>query len=373
MGGAHSILPPSGAKAWRKCALWVEMNRRYPKEDSEASRAGTAAHWVWEQALQGIPMQEGLVAENGVVVDDEMIEGARLFIDTLRSFDILEGVAEGRVEIPRIHPECFGTPDVWDFKLATWELHVVDYKFGHRFVDEYENDQLVCYTAGLLDKLADKLRVGVGILDQKVTVKMTVVQPRCYYKGSPVRTWSVQASDLRGQISHLRGAAYLATQPNASGTVNSECRDCPGRHACPALQRVTYGDLDLSERSLPVELSPEDAALELRYIERGIARMEARADGLREQLTLQAKSGVAIPHYRLEQSYGRTAWSVPAEQVIAMGQMFGKDLAKLSTLTPAQAKKIGIDEAVIKAYSSTPLGAIKLVPDDTAGARRVFG
>jgi hypothetical protein len=56
-----------------------------------------------------------------------------------------------------------------------------------------------------------------------------------------------------------------------------------------------------------------------------------------------------------------------------MGQLFGVDLSKPGVKTPKQAKKSGVDEAVIKAYSITPLGSIKLVPDNPADARRVFG
>ena len=56
-----------------------------------------------------------------------------------------------------------------------------------------------------------------------------------------------------------------------------------------------------------------------------------------------------------------------------MGQLMGADLSKPGVVTPKQALKLGIDEAVIKAYSLTPLGSVKLVPDTAADARRVFG
>ena len=56
-----------------------------------------------------------------------------------------------------------------------------------------------------------------------------------------------------------------------------------------------------------------------------------------------------------------------------MGSLMGVDLSKPGVLTPKQAEKAGVDEGVIKAYSVTPLGQIKLVPTNPSDARRVFG
>jgi hypothetical protein len=74
----------------------------------------------------------------------------------------------------------------------------------------------------------------------------------------------------------------------------------------------------------------------------------------------------------LEESRGRLQWNIPNDQIIGIGEIFGKDLSKPGVLTPAQAKKEGIDEAVIKQYTSNPSGSLKLVAINTADARRVF-
>lgn len=375
MDAAHSILPPSGAAAWRLCAMWVAMNQAYPQPDTPESMEGHAAHWVFAEMLAGRIVCEGQVAPNGVVVTEEMIEGAELVVDTVRA-RIPAGTplhVEERVAIARIHPQCFGTPDIWAYVTQTGVLEVIDYKFGHRFVDEYENDQGIAYTAGIIDHLADLMQKGPGLLDQVIKVNFTVIQPRCFYKGAPVRTWSVMASDLRGHINQLAGAAELALMPNPPAVTNSECRDCPGRHACPALQQAAYSDAEFATRSSPVELAPAAASLELRMMEHALNRLQSRVEGMREAVSTYIRQGHAVPWHRAEQGYGRTQWTIPAEQVVAMGSLMGVDLSKTGAKTPTQAKKAGVDEAVIKAYSVTPLGSIKLVPDNPADARRVFG
>lgn len=373
MSGAHSILPPSGAAAWKLCGLWVAMNQAYPQPDTPESLEGNAAHWVFAEMLAGRPVSEGMQAPNGVFITDEMIEGAELVVDTVRA-RIPAGTVlhvEEPVAIPRIHAQCWGTPDIWAFYGAT--LEVIDYKFGHRFVDEYENDQGVAYTAGILDHLADVLGKGPGLLDQAIKVNFTVVQPRCFYKGAPVRTWSVQASDLRAHINQLANAAGVALAPNPPAVTNSECVDCPGRHACPALQQAAYHDAEFAVRSSPVELPPAAASLELRMMERALERLQARVEGMREAVATYIRQGHSVPFHRAEQGYGRQQWTMPVDQVLAMGQLMGVDLSKPGVKTPKQAIKSGVDEAVIKAYSITPLGSLKLVPDNPADARRVFG
>ena len=375
MSGAHSILPPSGAAAWRRCALWVAMNQAYPQDDTPETKEGHAAHWVFAEKLAGREVSEGATAPNGVVVTDEMLEGADLVVDTVRA-RIPAGVplyVEQPVAIARIHPQCWGTPDIWAFVAQAGVLEVIDYKFGHRFVDEYENDQGVAYTAGILDHLAETLGKAPGLLDQAIKVNFTVVQPRCFYKGAPVRTWSVMASDLRAHINQLANAAGVALAPNPPAVTNPECTDCPGRHACPALQQAAYRDAEFAVKSSPVELPPAAASLELRMLERSLERLQARVDGMREAVATYIRQGHSVPFHRAQQGYGRQQWTMPPEQVIAMGQLMGVDLSKPGVKTPTQAKKAGVDEAVIKAYSTTPLGQIKLVPDNPADARRVFG
>ena len=375
MSGAHSILPPSGAAAWKLCGLWVAMNQAYPQPDTPESLEGNAAHWVFAEMLAGRPVLEGMQAPNGVFITDEMIEGGGLVVDTVRA-RIPAGTVlhvEEPVAIPRIHVKCWGTPDIWAFVQEALTLEVIDYKFGHRFVDEYENDQGVAYTAGIIDHLADVLGKGPGLLDQAIKVNFTVVQPRCFYKGAPVRTWSVKASDLRAHINQLANAAGVALAPNPPAVTNSECGDCPGRHACPALQKAAYHDAEFAVKSSPVELPPAAASLELKMLERSLERLQARVEGMRETVAVYIRQGHSVPWHRAEQGYGRQQWTMPVDQVLAMGSLMGVDLSKPGVKTPKQALKSGVDEAVIKAYSITPLGSIKLVPDNPADARRVFG
>lgn len=369
----HSFLAPSGAKAWSTCAMWPSMNEAYPQDDSLESLEGTAAHWVWEQMLGRLPVAVGDVAPNGHIVTQEMMEGAQLYLSVLPDVGYEFLIVEVPVAIPSVHEKCYGTPDTWYFDPATKTIYLYDYKFGHRFVDEYENLQCIMYAEGIMNRLAMQYKIKPGIFDQYVNVVITIVQPRCYYKGEPVRTWEIKGSDVRGYINKLREAAERALSPDPVATTNEEaCRNCPGRHACPALQLGAYSDLQYSTQSSPVELPLSAASLELKMMENGLARLQARVEGMREFVASQVAKGGYSAYYRLQDSFGRRTWNKPDEEVLAIGDLFEKDLSKRSVITPTQALKIGIDESVIMAYSYIPKGEPKLVANDPNDAAKIF-
>lgn len=367
------MIRPSNAKAWRYCAMQPTMVDLYPEEPHPIAQEGTAAHWVFAQIFNGKPVNENDVAPNGIVITEEMLEGAELLIDTVNErmsgqmLHVEETLAVSG--IPLVAP---GTPDIWSFNVADGIIEVIDYKFGYRFVDEYENDQAICYVEGILESLSQQIGIGPGVLDQGLRVNFTIVQPRCYYASSSVRTWSFRAYEIRGQVNALKMAAEKTTLPEPVATTNSECGDCPGRHACPALQKAAYSDAEFAYQGIPVELPTEAASLELKLLERSMDRISARVDGLRESLLMQIKQGKQAPFHSVTQGFGRTRWTGTPQEVIELGVMFNIKLAKDAVVTPKQAAKLGIDDAVISAYSETPMGQLKLVPQDNKQARRIF-
>lgn len=368
----HSFLPPSGAAAWSQCAMWPTMNAKYPQDDTPESLEGNAAHWVFAEMLECRYHDVGTVTPNGIMVTEEMIEGGELIVDTVarRMPGWLLNV-EKPIDIPTVHKDCFGTPDIWGFQNAT--LEIIDYKFGHRFVDEFENKQGISYIAGILWELSKKLELPYAEIEQCIDVNFTIVQPRCYYKGSSVRTWSTRGSVIKQHLVDLGNSAIAAYDPLPIATTNEECDNCPGSHACAALQLAGYRDSEYAVRSVPIELTPEAAGLELKMMERSLDRLTARVDGMRQQVLTYIRQGHVVTWYRTEQGYGQTKWTVPNEQVISMGQLMGVDLSKLGVKTPNQALKAGVDESVITAYSIKPPGEIKLIQTNPSDARRVFG
>ena len=380
---AHAFLAPSSAFRWVRCALSASLEAAYPEtEASPSSLEGTAAHWVVQMRLQGTPVALDMQAPNGVAVTQEMLEAAELVRD-----DILATlgpdwakylVIEQRVQIPRVHPtHNWGTPDyrAWSrLNNGRLCLHVWDFKFGHGIVEAFENWQLIDYTAGLLDE------AGIdGLQDQETVVDMVVIQPRAFHRDGPVRRWRVVASDLRPHINRLSNAAGVALAPNPPATPTPEgCENCLGRHACEALQRAAYHAADKGGQYGALDLSPHALGLELRALKRAQALLEARVSGIEAQAVASIKAGQLVPFWAMESVPGRLAWTKPAPEIFALGEMLGLKLQKdPEPITPTQAKAAAkaakIDGALFDAYAVRPAGAAKLVADDGTKARLTFG
>ena len=90
-------------------------------------------------------------------------------------------------------------------------------------------------------------------------------------------------------------------------------------------------------------------------------------------LLARIKQGAAIPGWMAQQGQGREKWAMPLPEVIALGQMMGVDISKPGAVTPKQAIKAGLPAELVKQYSETPFGEIKLVPDTVSASRRIFG
>ena len=357
----HARLQPSSASRVVQCAGSLTLCEQYPQaEDNPKSIEGTLAHEVNVAVLRNLPIPAGAT--------EEMLDGADLWCDLLAPYNDDRLHIEERVDCSCIHPLNWGTPDAWHFDRGTMVLRIWDYKFGHRYVNEYENWQLINYVAGILNG------EGItGLTDQMLTVHMTIVQPRHYGADGPVRTWVVKAVDLRGHFNKLIGSWEKALLPDPPTVTGPECRDCSARHACPTLQSAGYNAVDLTGINVPFDLPADAIGLELKVMKQAQALLDARISGLEDEVLGRIKRGTAIPGWATKQGEGREKWAKPIDEVVALGELMGIDISKPSAITPKQAIKKGLPAELVATFSETPTGEIKLVPMDSTLTRRIFG
>lgn len=376
MTTSHEFLSASVAGLTVHCAASPLLRSVFPDEDTPAAIEGTAAHWVMQRMIEANePPAVGSLTTDGTPVTQEMIEFGQLVCDTLREQvgDEWRGVyVERTIKGTDLHPDKNGgTPDLYYFDSRNPKrvlLRVWEGKFGKGFVDEFENWQMINQVSLILE--AHEYR-ALANLD----VEMTIIQPRCYTASGPVRAWRVAASDLVPYFDRLRGAYAKATKPNPEATPGEWCNNqyCSARHACVALQRSAYFAAEESRRGGVQMLTPEHMGIELRILEEAKCVLDARIDGLREQALSMAQAGKNIPHYVIDWTKPRTKWTVPAEDVIGYGEMMGLTLSKPpEAITPAQARKLGVGEDVLKEWSETPKGSPQLVRDTKLQLRRTF-
>src|SRR5579863_10074613 len=163
-------LSPSHAPRRMACPGSYKLESQVPKDSSDYAQEGILAHKIAADILR---YGEYTLSDN--TGTEEMFEGAKLYEGFVRSTITEYPIhIEELLDISSIHPDCRGTPDAWG-RRNLFELHVFDYKFGHSFVEVYENWQLIEYAAGILQKL------GIdGIKDQNTFVNMHIIQPRSF-------------------------------------------------------------------------------------------------------------------------------------------------------------------------------------------------
>lgn len=355
------------------------MQRHFPNDTSEAAEEGTAAHWVASDCLlsgnYNVQRYLGQLSPNNIVITQEMVDGAEMYIDDIlkycNEYGLLQSLhVEGKLDIGVIYKGMTGTPDCWVYNPKTRELVVWDFKFGHGEVKVYQNPQFICYDAAILEHL----RID-GISDQMLTVRNRVVQPRCYTTEGPIREWKLLVSDLRGNINQVRHSADIVMSGAGVCQPGLHCHHCTAKHACEALQRVTYDIIERTGAPIPMELHGTDLGYELRILRRAYKLLEYRLNAIETQAEAELRAGKVVPGFRVQDTWGRKIWNpdVPVDQLIMMGDLMGVDIRKPQQLdTPAQViKKLKSDD-VVKQYVTRPHKGWKVVEDDGSKAKQAF-
>ena len=344
---------PSSANRRVACPGSYSLESLYPMiQESPSIKEGKAAHWVANNILKG-NHKMGSITPNGEQITKEMLEGAQLYYDsvTMPGLPLHRINIEKHLDISIIHPDCKGTPDSWAIDENENHLYIWDYKYGHTYVEVFQNWQLLEYAAGIYAQSMPLLKIT-----------MTIVQPRCFSSNSPVRSWTITIKQLQEYIILLQKAEALATSFDPPQSPSSQCSHCAGRHACQTLQQSGFQAVDLSLDNTPWELSPLSTANELRYLKRASELLDARITGLSEQARSMIVRGEIVPGFTLESTSSREHWTKPAEEIILLGQLLGLDLSKPpEAVTPNQARKLGVDEILVSEYAQRSQGALKLI------------
>lgn len=380
---AHSPLAPSSAHRWQPCPGSVPLEAAYPElEESPEAAEGTAAHHAGAVELLGRSVQVGDLTPNGVVLTDEMLDGAALWVNDALAVCFEQGLPlehlqiEQRVEMPRIHEQCFGTPDTWLYAEQAGTVYLWDFKYGHGTVEHVGNWQMICYMCGILDLL------GIdGRNDQLLWCDMRIVQPRAHHRDGKVRSWRVRASDLRGYFNKLNAAAHEAMSAHPHTMSGPHCLHCKAAAHCGTLKRATWSAADYLGAAVAEELDADSAGYEMQLLEHIQELVKARLRARGADLEARLKRGERVADWTLEPTYGRTTWrDGEADTVLLMGDMLGLDLRKAAApITPLQAKQLGkkngVDMSVIDEYSHTPRTGTKLARDTNLlnRARAGFG
>jgi hypothetical protein len=379
--GEHAFLSCSGAGAWVKCAAYPSVAAKFPEvEESEEAMRGTAAHWVLENVLELYKKTRtadydswlGQSAPSGIIIDQEIIDGVSESVNdvviTIGNKEYLWDsiYLEMPLVITRVHPtHCWGTADIVIVDNVVNRIYILDFKFGHVYVEPWFNWQLILYAIGAVDKFFPGN-------EERVTLHLNTLQPRSFSNAkSP--PWKLLATDLRGYANQALTAAEKALLPNPLATTGPHCTHCPGRHACSAYTRALENCLDFSE--IPTTDLPSAAAVgvELQMIDRALDILGSRRVAIVVLAECLMAMGKDVPGYKMESGTTALKWNKDKEEILQLGKLLKIDLAKpLDCITPTQAVAKGVNAQLIKKYAEKLPTGFKLKKHDTLTTLKIF-
>lgn len=385
---SHSIIAPSSAGIWGKpqgCTGWAFMSQRYPElEPAPEAAEGEASHelgaHIITEATKGYPVKLGgiigLTAPNGIVYDEMMFDAAQIYaqdvIKVMQQTGVFGGDnfgIESKLKCPEIHEQSWGTCDCWLFDAKTGDLYIWDYKYGYLIVEAFENWQMLNYSAGII---LNRLQLD-GHATQHINVHFRIAQPRAFHKQGPIREWTIRASDLRPYWNVLSANAHITLSDDAVTSAGHHCTYCTARYACESALVSGWSLFVAAMMPTPIDLTPQQLGVQYTLVKRARQQLEALETGYEELARSTYRAGHVVPGWLMEMGKGREKWARSEEEVIALGRLLGHDLSKPEKAkTPVEARKLGIDEKVIDAYTFTPNTGLKLVPDNGNKAKQVF-
>lgn len=322
--------------------------------ETDSAREGTAAHWVVEQYLRNPQAAIEPTAPNGVPIDDEMLQHAQAYADTIPVFGVsteytCDWYATREIEI------AVRADAVW-YDEPSKTLHVRDYKYGWRIVEAEGNSQLLAGAIGAIRKLAAEGRV----FPVDTTIDMGLYQPRPYHPDGPARHWRVTFSELIALHDAL--VSQLAQLPSDVLNTGEHCEHCPAAvmGTCPAYLLAVNNAVDVATRGSAIELPLPAIGRDLITLKRAAALLKQRLD-FAEDIAKRALAAdvAALPGWSLEPQHSNKAWTIDGE---ALKQLTNADVFQPPKLvTPAEAIRRGVSEDVVNANTKRTLTGHKLV------------
>lgn len=334
------------------CAGYVSLAARTPRAASAAADEGTHAHEMLAAHLNGQAVRAFCTEDEWRGI--EMVEDylTKLYIE--RGDTLLMYVEDENVFPQEVVPaqDAGGIADVLVIDYAAREGWSFEYKFGHVYVSEKRNPQLM-YNA-----------VAKWWQQPLSKVHLVVIQPHAH-GAEPIRVDTVTPLDLVEFQMRVESAIAAAEQPNAPLSPGPHCRFCECELTCPAREKQAVAAIDpYATRIEHVEGLPLPAA-ETMPLDR-LAYVLRHADALREWLSAaekealrRAMEGQDVPEHKLAEARGRRSFNADVEGTAA----------KLAALTsfavgPAEFKEeklIGVTKAEAKlikhASDTAPTGS----------------
>jgi len=365
--------PPSNADVWVTCAGAAALQAANPLPQVDTGQQpdtrleGKGFDWLIKQCYGKASPSSflGELSPDGVVVDDEMVEACEDYTQIIGSRNCS---IEVKVKLDFLKTGQYGYIDALSIDEHNKTIHIIDAKYGHSYVDEFENYQLSIYLLGILDELGKNDYYDWSF-------ELSIFQPRCFGE-STFRTWKLGYEDIAKMGDIFCDAVGVSMDEKPPTTVGNHCKKCNARHACSAFQKAVYDGYQYVGDSVPMLLSDDAIALEYKILKQFETQLKGRLSGIEQDAMSRLQSGKVLPGLTGKLSTGRERWKkdTNVEEVINISALLGvEDCTKPKDLiTPKQLIKKGVDRAVINEYIESPQGKFTISEINQKQLRKTF-
>lgn len=324
---------------------------------TEQTDEGNAAHWLAEQVFHGANVEDliGQKAPNGLFITDDMIEYCQEYLE----FITTNGC---EVESDTSHTgngwEIRGRADC--IKFVDSILTIADLKYGWRIVNPEMNWTLISHAIAWCIKHQCAPQ----------EIKFKIFQPRPFHPLGTVREWVINYTDL---MSYYKELIETLEYPSCKVCSGSQCYKCQCLSQCPAAQIATMNAIDIAETAFDSEIDDDKLTWMLTNLKRAQEILKQSYEAYEDLAMHRLKAGNHLKGFGIKQALGQTTWdkTVNADFIKTM---CGIDITVDKLMTPAQAKKAGVPEELIKQCTYRPDNGFKLVGvDEQKLANKMFG
>jgi hypothetical protein len=293
----HAKYAPSHAAIWDICTASIEAEKGIPDKGSSYAAEGTLAHAIAElKVLKKFTPMSLTEYKNRLgklkadpLYQPEMDGYTDAYIDEItkvcHAFPSKPYVvAEKRLHMEHIVPDCFGTADC--IVICGDALHIFDFKYGKGVaVSAYHNPQMRLYALGAV-------REYTLLFGEPKTVTTHIVQPRIDNFDSE----ELHLLELTGWGDDLKRKMENALLYGTEYVPGEHCRFCKAKSICRARAESL---LTLEEPKARMEQGEVLTDIEIGDILQRAQTLENWVKGLEEYAQAKLLSGGDIPGWKL--------------------------------------------------------------------------
>jgi hypothetical protein len=364
----HALLGPSGAHRWMVCPPSARLESKLPDNESDYAREGTLAHELAEACLR---LLLGWITQDEFNIIHSQIKKHRLYsaemighcqdyasyvhsfyIEFVKDFgDAVSIFLEMQVNLRKYARGSYGHLDA--AIAAPGILMVFDFKYGQGVpVSAEENEQMMCYALGCLEKLK--------YVDDYGVIVMHIIQPRL----NNTSNWAIFKERLmKWATTELSPVAALAYAGEGEYVAGDHCKFCRAKPTC----KVLANHIDEITKGLNYELPELLTAREISKVLKNSDLVLDYIKSVKAHALSEALKGKKFPGYKIVEGISRRVIANPTKAEKLLSLLYDKQQYTNSNL-----KGIGELEAligkkdfdkVLGSYIKKPKGAPALVPD----------